>query len=172
MGVGSVAVLAATCLALGAGCGPDDGTPATSDGSVEFVLHRFGGLCPGPDGGGALCRFMVVVRDDGTWSDGGDPAPAAVGGTVRIGAASELASIFDDGWDALTARAFTDTCPTAYDGMEVTYAVRRLPRGPTAELADADIREVRSCTHDLSHRAARVVLDRISALWRELGLPE
>ena len=163
---------AATCLTLGMRCAPEGEAPARADVAVEFELDRRGGLCPGPDGGGALCRLTVVVRDDGTWSAVGTPPPTRPGGAVRSGSASELAAIVDEGWEALTARAFTGTCPTAYDGSELTYTVRRIPRGPSAALADADIREVRSCTHDLTHPAAQAVLLRLGDLWRALALPE
>lgn len=164
-------ILTATCLALGAGCAPDGEAAPTVGIAVEFVFERFGGLCPGPDGGGAMCRFRVVVRDDGTWS-GEEVQSGPTGGSLPAGSASRLASVFDDGWEALTSRAFTGTCPTAYDGSEVMYAVRRLPQGASAELADAAVREVRSCTYDLSHPAARAVLDRLADVWRELGLPD
>ena len=138
---------------------------------VEFVLERRGGLCPGPDGDGAPCWLTVVVRDDGTWSAVGTPPPEPPGGAVPTGSASELAAIFDVGWEVLTARAFIGICPTAYDGSEVAYAVRRIPKGATAVLADADVREVRSCSHDLSRPAAQAVLHRLDDLWRALDLP-
>ena len=165
-------VAAATCLTLGIGCAPDREGSSRVDVAIEFVLDRHGGLCPGPDGGGAPCRLTVVVRDDGTWSAMGMPPSTPPGGTVRTGSASELAAIVDEGWEALTAKAFTGTCPTAYDGSEFAYAVRRVPRGPSATSANADIREVRSCTHDLAHPAAQTVLLRLGDLWRALALPD
>ncbi len=165
------AIAAATCLALGMRCAPDGEPSWPVDVAVEFVLDRRGGLCPGPDGSGSTCRLTVVVRDDGTWSATGTPPPTPPGGSVRTGSASELAAIVGEGWEALTARAFTGTCPTAYDGSELAYTVRRIPRGPDATSADADIREVRSCTHDFAHPAAQVVLIRLGDLWRALALP-
>ena len=165
------ALAAATCLMLVAACAPDVETRSSAELAVEFVFDRHGGLCPTPDGGGALCRLTVVVRDDGTWSAVGTPPPALPGGTVRPGAASELAAIVDDGWEALTTRAFTGVCPTAYDGSELAYTVRRIPQGAAAPFADADIRDVRSCTHDLGHPAAEVVLRSLDDLWQALALP-
>jgi len=158
------------CFTLVSGCAPRGETPPTSNVAVEFVFERFGGLCPGPEGGGAICRFRVVVLDNGTWNGAG-ASPGPVGGIVPAGSASRLAFIIEDGWEALTSRPFMGTCPTAFDGSEVTYTVRRIPQGAGAELADAVIREVRSCTHDLSQPAARAVLSRLTEAWRELGLP-
>jgi hypothetical protein len=149
----------------------DGGSPAPPDGGVEFVIERSGGLCPSPDGGGAVCRLTVVVTDDGSWDAGGSPPPNTAGGALPTGSASRLAAIFDGGWEALTAQQFTGTCPTAYDGQEVSYTVRRLPRGEAASLADADVREIRSCTYDLDHPAAQAVISRLNELWRSLELP-
>lgn len=140
--------------------------------AVEFVLARQGGLCPTADGGGALCKLRIVVRDDSTWEATGSQQPAPAEGEVAVAAASRLAAVFDSGWAALTARPFTGTCPMAYDGQEVSYTVRRLPTGPGAELADAAVREVRSCTYDLEDAEARRVIQRLEALWSELGLPQ
>jgi len=163
------AIIAATCLLLG--CGGSGGAGSNADMAVEFVFERHGGLCPSPDGGGELCRLSVVVHDDGTWVADGAPPPEPTGGLVREGSASELAAIFDGGWEALTARPFTGTCPVAYDGSEVSYTVRRIPQGASAAFADADIREVRSCTHDLGHTEAEAVIQALESLWRELALP-
>ena len=165
------ALVAATCVMLGVRCAPAGEAGSSADPAVEFVRDRHGGLCPSPDGGGAPCGLTVVVRDDGTWSAVGTPPPAPPSGTVRPGAASELAAIVDDGWEALTARAFTGVCPTAYDGSELAYTVRRIPRGAAAPLADADIRDVRSCTYDLGHPAAQGVLRSLDELWQALALP-
>ena len=152
------------------GCSAGSVGGAGQEVAVEFLYERHGGLCPSPDGG-ELCRLRVEVRDDGRWSAAGAPTPRPSGGAVRPGAASELASILEDGWASLTARPFTGLCPTAYDGSEVGYTVRRIPMGPDAPLADADVRDVRSCSYDLTHPPARAVLADLEALWRELDLP-
>lgn len=165
----SAPLLAVTCLLVG--CGGSGGARSNAAVAVEFVFDRHGGLCPSPDGGGDLCRLRVVVRDDGTWVAEGTPPPEPIGGVVRPGSASELAAIVDSGWEALTSRPFTGTCPVAYDGSEVAYTVRRIPQGASAPFADADIREVRSCTHDFGHAEAEAVIRRLEALWRELALP-
>jgi hypothetical protein len=166
-----VACVAATGLLLAACAGAGDGSAAALDTTVEFVLARAGGLCVPADGDAALCELMLVVRDDGTWEATGNQPPAPAEGAVAAGAASRLAAVVESGWEALTARPFTGTCPSAYDGQEVWYAVRRLPTGPGAELADAVVREVRSCTYDLEHTEARRVLQQLEELWREFGLP-
>ncbi len=166
-----VGTVPAVALLLAACANAADGRAAAPDTSVEFVLGRQGGLCLDAEGEAALCQLSVVVRDDGTWEATGTERPAPAEGTVAAGAASRLAAVIDQGWDVLTARPFTGTCPSAYDGQEVWYAVRRLPTGPGAEPADADIREVRSCTYDLEHPEARHVVERLEELWRELGLP-
>ncbi len=165
------AVALATCLTLGMRCAPESAAGSSAEMAIEFVLDRSGGLCPGPDGSGASCRLMVVVRDDGTWSAVGTPPPTPPAGAVPTGSASELAAIVEEGWEVLTARAFTGVCPTAYDGSEVAYTVRRIPQGATAAFADAEVREVRSCTHDFGHPAAQAVLHRLDDLWRALALP-
>ena len=149
----------------------EGGSPPRADVAIEFVLERSGGLCPSPDGGGAVCRLTVVVTDHGAWNAGGSPPPGTGDGSLPVGSASRLAAIFDGGWEALTAQRFTGTCPTAYDGQEVSYTVRRLPRGSAAPFADADIREVTSCTYDLSHPGAQAVIGDLNQLWRSLELP-
>lgn len=160
-----------TVLLLAACGGVDERSPAAQETTVEFVRARQGGLCLQADGGAALCQLTIVVRDDGTWQATGTESPAPAEGQVAGGAASRLAAVLEAGWSALTARAFTGTCPSAYDGQEVSYAVRRLPSGPDAERADAIVREVRSCTYDLDHTEARSVLERLEDLWNELELP-
>lgn len=151
------------------GCASEGGPQPSVN--VEFVLERSGGLCPSPDGGGAVCRFTAVISDDGTWTATGSPPPATAGGTVPTGAASEFAAVLEAEWEALTSWEFTGICPTAYDGQEVVYTVRRLPTGAVAPFADADVRELRSCTYDLGSPPAQEVLVRLEELWRSLGLP-
>ena len=158
-------MLLAACAAAG------DRGAASMATTVEFVWGREGGLCLTDDGGGALCQLMIVVRDDGTWQATGTEPPTSAEGTVASGAATRLAAVLKTGWEAVTARPFTGTCPSAHDMQEVWYRVRRLPSGPGAELADAVVREVRSCTYDLEHPDARRVLQQLEELWRELGLP-
>lgn len=159
-----VALLLAACARAADGRAAETGT------TVEFVLARAGGLCLADSGEAALCQLTIIVRDDGTWQATGTERPAPAEGTVALGAASRLAAVLDDGWPALTARPFTGECPTAYDGQEVSYTVRRLPSDPNAA-ADAEVREVRSCAYDLEHPGARRVLQRFEEVWRELGLP-
>lgn len=166
-----ITMLTATWLLLAACTNAAGGRAAETGMTVEFVLARSGGLCLADSGEAALCQLSIIVRDDGTWQATGTERPAPAEGTVALGAASRLAAVVDDGWEVLTARPFTGTCPTAYDGQEVSYVVRRLPSDPNAAPGDAEVREVRSCTYDLEHPGARSVLQRFEEAWRELGLP-
>lgn len=158
-------------LALLPACASDPGSETELTHEVEVQVARSGGLCAGPDGGGA-CGSTIVVRDDGTWSASGFPEPEVPEGSVASGTATELAGILESGWEDLTAREFTGTCPVAYDGQEVSYTIRRLPRGPGAERADAIVRQIRSCTYDLEHRSAARWIERFRDRWEELGLPD
>jgi hypothetical protein len=148
--------------------------PADSSGGVrwatEFEYFRRGGLCP-TGSGGATCELRVVVRDDGTWSASGVPAPPA-DGTLPIGAASELSAIFGQSWRYFTEELFTGVCPTAYDGQEYGYVERRIPYGPGAEAADMSVREVRSCVHDLDRYESLVKRNLIEEAWKGIKPPE
>lgn len=137
--------------------------------TVEVQRGTTGGFCAGPDG---PCGVTVTVHDDDRWTASGFPEPDPSAGMVAEGAATELASILTEGWEDLTAEPFTGTCPLAYDGPELFWVIRRLPQGPGAERADADIRELRSCTFDLERPEARRWMEAFEARWRELGLPE
>lgn len=159
------------CAAL-AGCGGESDQGGSILWSVEVEVTREGGFCAVPEGGGAVCSTTVVVADDGTWRASGVPEPEEAEGTAPVGAASELAAILERGWEDLTARPFEGTCPLAYDGQEVVYTVRRIPRGPGAERADASVREIRSCTYDLEHAEARRWVWGFLERWDALGLPE
>lgn len=123
------------------------------------------------DGAGATCGIRVTVRDDGTWSATGVPAPPSEG-TLPLGAASELASVFGQSWRYFTEVPFVGTCPTAYDGQEYGYVVRETPFGPGAELHDARVREVRSCTYDLERFDSLVKRNQIETAWLALKPPE
>jgi hypothetical protein len=92
-----------------------------------------GGLCP--DG---LCSSSFTVRGDGSWvatdadavvENGSVPAPI-LGALATATATTSLES----------APAFTGTCPTAVDGVEVTYAWTA-PDG-TAHLVSACDRQI------------------------------
>ncbi len=145
-------------------------TPAGPDWIVEVQRGRHGGFCMGPEGGGG-CEATVTVHDDGRWTAAGYPEAASTG-AVEAGAATELAAILEEGWEDLTARPFTGTCPVAYDGQEMIYTIRRLPQGPGAERADAAVQELRSCTFDLESPPASRWIDDFERRWSELGLPE
>lgn len=158
-------------LPWAAACGGEPASQSSPEWRIEVQKGRYGGLCLGPEGGGG-CQSVVTVTDDGTWTATAYPAPERPTGSLPGGAASELAAILEDGWTDLTGAPFTDTCPVAYDGQEQFYVIRRLPTGPSAERADADVRELRSCTYDLDRPEARRWIDAFEERWRELGLPE
>ena len=164
----AAALLGAAAAVAWTACTPPEG--AEADRRVEFVYERHGGLCASAEGGGGICRYTVTVTDDGTWTAAGFPGPDTTG-VVPPGAATDLAVIFDAGWRGLTAQPFEGTCPVAYDGQEVVYRVSRIPIGPGAELADASVREVRSCTHDLTHSDAELQLRQIQEAWETFELP-
>jgi hypothetical protein len=158
----------ALCVLVGACVG--DGVGAGTRWSTEFEYFRWGGLCPTPEGGGT-CEIRVVVRDDGTWSATGVPEPVSQG-TLPLGAATELASIFGQSWRYFTEVPFTDVCPTAYDGEEYGYVVREIPFGAGAERADMRVREVRSCIYDLERYDSLVKRNMIEEAWKALKPPE
>jgi len=165
-------LLALVCVSATWACVPGPATSTSPDWIVEVQRGRYGGLCLDPAAGGGGCQVTVTVHDDGRWSIEGFPEPTLAAGTVASGAASELAAILEEGWSDLTATPFTGTCPVAYDGQEAFYVVRRLPTGPGAERADADVRELRSCTFDLETPDASRWMDAFLRRWQELGLPE
>ncbi|MCH7992303.1 MAG: hypothetical protein IIC35_07795, partial [Gemmatimonadetes bacterium] len=121
-------------------------------------------------------------RPDTTTTEAGATSPGRLAAVAlvllvflappAVGAASELAGLVDREWEALTAHAFTGLCPTAYDGSEVVYTVRRIPQGEAAVFAYAEVRELASCTYDLGHPDAHAAILRLRELWRALDLPE
>ena len=146
------------------------GPTASPDWIVEVQRGRYGGLCAGPDGGGG-CKVDTTVHDDGRWSSTAFPEPETPTGSVPEGAATELASVLERGWEDLTAQPFTGTCPVAYDGQELIYVIRRRPRGPGAERADAAVQELRSCTFDLDTALARPWIETFEQRWRSSDCP-
>jgi hypothetical protein len=83
-------------------------------------VETSGGMCPA-----GACGMRYEVRRDGTTTTAGQ-AP------VRLDAAT-MGRLIEDvdraDWDAILARPFTGTCPTAFDGQELTYTFRTI-RGP------------------------------------------
>lgn len=170
-------VLAAALVAAVTACGsgltgpPGPTSPAASSTPgatgthdrwrTTVVRSARGGLCPD----GEVCHTEVVVHEDGRWERAADGGGA---GTVDPAAVDALAGELLERWEALTAEPFTGTCPTAYDGAEMGWRLRRIPTGPGAHLRDADVRETSSCRHAWPERAARSLGRR----WREAGLPD
>ena len=170
---GVVRSLVSLLLAAGVGaCAPDPKPSSGPTWEVQVEYGSTGGLCMGPDDGGGACRRTVLVRDDGTWSASGRPPPPDSAGTAEPGAATALATLLEEGWNDLTSAPFTGTCPVAYDGAEFFYTLRKLPRGPGAERADAVILHLRSCSHDLEHAAAAPWIAAFHRNLEELGLPQ
>ena len=129
--------------------------------------HSRGGLCPW-----GSCRAGVAVDDGGRWWTTGGRDSDSAGGAAPPGAATRLAAAVEERWDALTSRAVAGTCPTAYDGPETVWTVRRVTPGAAGGPADTTVaRELASCTWDLGHREAAAALDELRGLWAELGLP-
>ena len=159
---------AVACLAAVTGCGDVPGAGMRR--VAEFEYWRAGGLCP-TDDGGATCEIRVIVRDDGTWSATGVPEPPSEG-TLPLGAASALTTVFQNAWRDLTEVPFTGTCPTAFDGQEYGYVVREIPIGPGAERADARVREVRTCWYDLERYDGLMRRNQIETAWIALKPPE
>ncbi len=138
---------------------------------TEFEYMRRGGPCPTADGHTAVCELRVVVRDDGTWSATGVPDPPREG-TLPLGAATELASIFGQSWRYFTEVPFTGVCPTSRGGEEYGYVVRETPYGEGSERAEARVREARSCVYDLERYDALVKRNMIETAWLSLKPPE
>ena len=136
----------------------------------EFEYMRRGGTCQ-TDEGPAMCEIRVVVRDDGTWSATGVPQPPA-GGTIPLGAASELAAHFSQSWRYFTEVPFEGTCPTLVGGEEYGYVVRHRPFGPGASEVEPRVREVRSCINDLDRYDSLVKRNMIETAWLALKPPE
>lgn len=157
--IGFLFATAAGCSHGGVGNGEDVG-------ALEFVRLEHGGLCAtGP------CRVEVTVGDDGTWTASGTSPTGPDRGRVEPGAASRLAAVLEEHWEALTTAPFQGTCPTAYDGQETVYVVRRAG-GEGAEAGDEEVlRELPSCTWDLERPEAARALERLEETWRQLGLP-
>lgn len=179
MRAGGLAAIGALLLVTACGSGPasvDDGSsegPSASQGVVDVTVEESGGMCAAPDGTGTACRRAVTVTSDGlvtiTDATAASPEPA---GEVDGEVARALATIIENGFDALTATKFPGTCPTAMDGVERTITVRRLPGGEDAAMADAAVITVASCQHDLTTAEAREVLDRFDEVWEGARLPE
>lgn len=145
-------------------------SPSPQEGPrYEVERYSYGGLCPeGP------CGIRIVVGDEGSWTPTGFQAPEPGPGELPPGAATRLAEAIEARWDALTTEPFTETCPTAYDGPEIVWTVRRLPpAGGTGTPGDTAtvVRELASCTWDLDADPAAAALDEVRAVWEELGLP-
>ena len=95
-----------------AACSDEEPTPAVPLVSIEWR----GGLCP--YGG---CSTTLNVGSDGAYRfSEGDGTEST--GFTDAALSSELSdAIARADFDAVRVRGFTETCPTAYDGQEITY---------------------------------------------------
>ena len=149
---------------------PDAGTPdaeapdETYDTvrGVSVTLSRTGGLCvDGP------CGYGVTVAGDpdtgeAVWTntDGGS-------GLVGEQAAAELFALVQGRFHELQAVPFEGTCPTAYDGSEVTLGFDQVPVGPDAHLADAVRLQSSTCEFVWPDG----FLEQLRAAWNGTGAP-
>ncbi|MFA6030078.1 MAG: hypothetical protein WC969_09510 [Elusimicrobiota bacterium] len=107
--------------------------PAASFEGLVKVTDR-GGLCPRGE-----CSSEVVIGRDGrwVWKDG---RSALREGRLSARELSSLkAAVRKTDFEAVMARRFSGTCPTAFDGQERTYAFNA-PQGAVA---------IPSCTYDV-----------------------
>lgn len=109
-----------------------------------------GGLCPdGP------CSSTFTVLVDGSW-EGTSSAGAVARGSVPTTVLSTLASA-TAATGLLSAPDFTGTCPTAFDGTEVTY---------TWTSPDGSVHEVSACDRQIPDDDPLVTaLDAAEAGW-------
>jgi hypothetical protein len=122
-----IPLLASACMAAPP---TSSATISIEPGATLASRSYVGGLCAdGP------CSSSFVVRGDGTW--------VATDTDVIVDRGSVPTAILNDLATAtattalLSAPEFTGTCPTAFDGVEVTYAWTS-PEGVTHELSACD----------------------------------
>ena len=144
--------------------------PQSIQWTTEFEYLRRGGACETPDGP-ATCELRVLVRDDGTWSATGIPEPPA-SGTLPMGAASDLALLFEESIRYFTEVPFTGLCPTASGGEEYGYVSRKTPYGPGAEGVEPRIVEITSCAYDLERHDSLIKRNQIESAWLTFKPPE
>lgn len=101
-------------LVTATACAEPARSPDPADASVVAARVGTGGLCPA-----GVCVDDLRVYDDGTW--------VFDGGSDRSSGGFLSGSEKDTVWRAVEntriedSPVFTDTCPTAYDGMEYEY---------------------------------------------------
>jgi hypothetical protein len=106
-----VPLIASACMAA-----PPSPAATISIDSTATLASRssVGGLCPdGP------CRSAFAVRGDGRW-EATDKDVVVADGSVPTATLNDLA-VATETTGLLSAPAFTGTCPTAFDGVEVIY---------------------------------------------------
>lgn len=168
-----ILLLAVLLAACGAGS-PDAPAASSPSGSASTSaaepnrtavvrLDWTGGLCPD----GPCARSAEARQADGTWTATGNDRPDGLSGEVAAQDVAALARWLEGRWTVLTSETFTGTCPTAYDGQELTITLGLYPTGPDAYLADADIRTTSSCTHAWPDG----FVDELLRRWEDAGLP-
>jgi len=81
-------------------------------------IRSFGGLCPG----GVVCQSELTIFADGTYLAVHDDMSESRG-QLNPGKVEALVDIIrQTDFEAVRARPFTGTCPTAYDGQESVFA--------------------------------------------------
>ena len=107
-----VPLVASACMAAP----PTPSASISIDADAVLVSRsQVGGLCAG-----GPCSSVFAVRGDGRW-EATDRDEVVAGGSVPTAILSDLA-VATETTALLSAPAFTGTCPTAFDGVEVTYA--------------------------------------------------
>jgi hypothetical protein len=91
---------------------------------VLLKVSYDGGLVPDRKSisGGHTGHSEFVVTRDGKYSIDGDVAPKSKGELQGSDLNELVGQINDADFVALRSRKFTGECPTAYDGVEVTYS--------------------------------------------------
>jgi hypothetical protein len=116
-------------------------------------IRSFGGLCPG----GVVCQSELTIFADGTYLVVHDDMSES-GGQLNPGKVEALVDIIrQTDFEAVRARPFTGTCPTAYDGQESVFAF----------YTESGVEEVDSCQTEIDSNSPlfRSLLELETAIW-------
>lgn len=97
---------------------PPPSPSAVAQSGPVVGIRSFGGLCPG----GEVCQSELTIFADGTYLVVHDDMSGSRG-QLNPGKVEALVEIIrQTDFEAVRARPFTGTCPTAYDGQESVFA--------------------------------------------------
>lgn len=90
--------------------------PSVNVTSTLLIIQATGGLCP--HGG---CSSKITIKKDGTFTqEEGDGKIKS--GNLGVNAVKNLQTLIESSnYSSLRSTPFTEMCPTAYDGSELTY---------------------------------------------------